>query len=215
MIMGPVLRIRAAVAWLGFCILFAGSSAHANLIANSGFEATQYGAGYYAYPNATLDSWTYSGQAGLLNASGSNAWYSGSGPTGFGGDQYAFVQTTGSISQTFTSAAGTYALSFLDTGRTAGCCNGDQTFDVYIDASLVGAYSTSPNGAFSQQIIQSLALSAGSHTLTFEGTDPGGGDVTSFIDNVNLTQVPEPNSLALLAVAITGLVAFRRRRTLS
>ena len=191
----------------------AGAPARAGIILNSGFESTQYGTGYYAYPNTTLDSWTYTGQSGLINASGSSAWYAGSGPTGFGGNQYAFVQTTGSISQSFSSVAGSFSLSFLDAGRTANCCNGNQTFQVLIDSTVLGTFSTTSNGLFALQNIPLISLTAGQHTLAFAGTDPGGGDVTSFIDNVNLTaSVPEPSSILIFGSALFGLAVFFRRR---
>jgi hypothetical protein len=200
-----------------FCVaivsVMAGASARAGIILNSGFEATQYGAGYFAYPNATVDNWTYSGLSGLINASGGSAWYVGSGPTGFGGDQYAFIQSTGSISQTFTSGAGLFSLSFLDTGRTSSCCNGSQTFQVLIDGTVLGTFSTTASGAFALQNIPSISLTAGQHTLAFDGTDPGGGDVTSFIDTVNLTaSVPEPSSAVLFGLALCGVAGLYRRR---
>jgi hypothetical protein len=200
-----------------FCVaivsVMVGAPARAGIIVNSGFEATQYGTGYFAYPNATVDNWTYSGQSGLLNALGGNAWYAGSGPTGFGGDQYAFIQTTGSISQTFTSGAGVFSLSFLDTGRTSSCCNGNQTFQVLIDSTVIGTFSTTANGLFALQNIPLISLTAGQHTLAFDGTDPGGGDVTSFIDNVNLTSaVAEPSSAVLFGFALCGVAVLYRRR---
>lgn len=191
----------------------AGAPARAGIILNAGFEATQYGTGYYTYPNTTLDNWTYTGQSGLINASGTSAWYTGSGPTGFGGNQYAFVQTTGSISQSFSSVAGSFSLSFLDAGRTASCCSGNQTFQVLIDSIVLGTFSTTANGLFAAQNIPLIYLTAGQHTLAFAGTDPGGGDVTSFIDNVNLTaSVPEPSSLLLFGSALFGVALLFRRR---
>ncbi len=195
--------------------LFAAAPAQANLIANGSFEATQYGAGYYAYPAATLDSWTYTLGGGILNASAGSAWYIGSGPSGFDGDQYAFLQGTGStISQNFTSGDGAFELTFLDAGRSFfGPYNGDQTFQVWIDGNLLGTFSTVSNSNFALQAINNIDLTAGSHTLMFLTLNPLGGDETAFVDNINLTEVPEPATIALFGAGLIGFgLLYRRRR---
>jgi hypothetical protein len=46
---------------------------------------------------------------------------------------------------------------------------------------------------------------------TGPGADPG-ASVDYYLDNIVLSQIPEPNSLALLAVVGFGLLAQRRRR---
>jgi hypothetical protein len=193
-------------------VLFAAVPAQANLIVNGGFEQTQYSAGYYAYPNGTLDGWTYNGSA-ILNASGASAWYIGSGPSGFEGDQYMALQGTSSLSQGFNSDGGTFELSFLDAGRSGfGPYNGDQTFQVWIDSTLIGTFSTVSNSNFVLQIINGIVLTSGYHTLTFLGIDPLGGDETAFLDDINLTQVPEPSTIALFGAALLAFGAFYRRR---
>jgi hypothetical protein len=192
--------------------LFTAAPAQANLIVNGGFEQTQYSAGYYAYPNGTLDGWTYGGSA-ILNASGGSAWYIGSGPSGFEGDQYMALQGTSSLSQTFNSNGGAFDLSFLDAGRSGfGPYNGDQTFQVWIDSTLLGTFSTVSNSNFTLQMINDIILSAGYHTLTFLGIDPNGGDETAFLDDIQLNEVPEPSALAVFGAALLAFGAFYRRR---
>ncbi|MDB5396576.1 MAG: putative exosortase interaction domain protein [Rhodospirillales bacterium] len=197
---------------MGFTALtLLASPAFANLLVNSDFEATQYAAGSYQYLNGLVDSWTYAGNSGVLNVQAANR-FNDVNPSGYSGNQYGFVQTTGAISQSFTSASGIFSLSFLDAGRVASCCGGNQSFAVLIDSTIFGTFTTTNSGTFTQQMIASLSLSAGTHTLMFEGLDPGGGDVTSYIDRVNLTQVPEPSSIALLGAGLSGIAALRRRR---
>ena len=213
--MYTIFTIARSVAVILMAVMASSSSAWAGLLANGDFEATQYAAGTYTYPHGTVDGWAYAGDSGIINVQAPNPFNSpNASPTGYDGNQYGFVQTTGTISQSFNSSGGVFSLSFLDAGRLAPCCNGSQSFEVLIDDDVVGTFSTTNNGVFAQQMISSISLDAGSHTLMFEGLDPGGGDVTSYIDNVNLTQVPEPSSFALLGVGLGGIAAFglRRRR---
>lgn len=65
-------------------------------------------------------------------------------------------------------------------------------------------------------------LAAGTHVIDFFASGTGwqaGGDESWAIDNVNVsgrlvstTDVPEPGSMALVALAVAGLAATRRRR---
>ena len=199
--------------------LLASLPAHANEIANGGFEAPALTTGQYVYPIATLSSWAFGADTGVINASGASSWYGSTSPSGFAGAQYAFVQRAGTLSQTFTvSATGDFDLTWLEGSRpNLGRFNGLQTYQVLLDGTPEGSFST-PNGEnFTSHSVTGLSLIAGStHVLTFQGRTET--DSTAFIDQVTLatnvvaTNVPEPASLAVMATALGSLVVARRRR---
>jgi hypothetical protein len=196
-------------------LLAAGSASASELITNGGFENPNIGVSNYTYPGTTLDGWTYGGSA-LVNAQGSSAWYGGSAPSGFGGDQFAALQATSSLSTTFTTSGGTLDLSWLNAGRPYfGCCNGDQTYSVEINGTQVGSnFSTLSGESFTPESLTLVGLSKGSYTLTFQGL--ANADETSFIDNVSITTsaVPEPAAWAVMLVGfgVVGAAMRTQRR---
>jgi hypothetical protein len=195
----------------------AGSAQAAELIVNGSFEAPAIGGGNYTYPATTLDSWTYRGTA-LVGATGANAWYGNAPPAGQDGDQFAALQSTGTLSQTFTMVGSTLDLSWLDAGRPSfGCCNGDQSYQVSLNGDVLGTYSTTSGEAFSAHDLVVHGLnSGGAYTLTFTGQATS--DETSFIDNVSgVGGVPEPAAWALMILGFGGVGAVLRgqRRALA
>jgi hypothetical protein len=198
------------------------TAARADLITNGGFETGQLSNGGYVYENGTFNSWTYSGNAVLINTTGGNPWISPNSQTGFGGDQVVGVQTTGSIAQTFTaSITGSYMVSWLDAGRINYFGSaGAQTYLVSLvdntTALTVSSLSlnTTSGSVFSAESLTGLlSLKAGdSYTLTFKGQDTA--DETALIDNVSVSQVPEPATLTLFGAGLAGLGWMRRRKAI-
>lgn len=206
---------------------FAASNAGAaELIINGGFESPALSSGYnfgpdalqpasnYVYPGysapQTVDGWTYSGGVGLIDTSqGSNAWYGSTSPSGYGGNQYAFVQGQSTLLETFTStSAGSATLSWLDAGRPDfGSYGGDQTYEVIFNNALVGTFSTLSGQNFTPEMLSVLLL-AGSNTLEFVGQSAS--DNTAFIDNVSIS-VPELSTWVLLSTGFAAL-AFAGHR---
>jgi hypothetical protein len=193
------------------------------LIANGGFEAPATASapgsyGSYAYPEGTLGGWTFQG-AGLIDAVSATPWFGGNPPQGYAGQQYGFVQSTGTLSQVFTAdVAGVLALSWLEGSRPfmyGGCCNGDQSYEVWLDTTLLGSFSTASGQDFLARSLDGPVLTAGSsYTLRFKGLSTG--DNTVFLDNVSASitptgAVPEPASWALF-IAGFGLVGLAARR---
>jgi hypothetical protein len=213
-----------ATALLGVMV----SAGHADLITNGDFEnpalnnSPVFGSppsiqfSNYVYPNQTVASWTYVGGSGLIDTSqGSNAWYGPTSPGGFSGNQYAFVQGSGSLSQTFNSAlSGLTTVSWLEGSRPdQGCCNGNQTYEVLLNGSLIYT-NTTPNGQNFLAMSAIGSLIAGFNTIEFLGLSPD--DSTVFLDNVSVAAVPEASTWAMMILGFfgVGLAAYRRKSKL-
>ncbi len=162
-------------------------------ILNFGFETP--GVGTYQY-NPSGGSWTFSAQSGA-NGSGISANGSAftignaSAPQGF---QVAFIQGTGSISQTLIGliAGAIYQVTFAAAQRNNiyGAQTG-QTWQLKIDGTTIGTYA--PPQTATNYLTYSASFSpasSGSHTLTFTGSNANGGDNTVFLDNVQLSFAP-------------------------
>jgi hypothetical protein len=149
-------------------------------IANAGFEAPAVGNGAFAY-NPTDTAWTFTGGAGV---SGNGSGFTAGNPDAPDGTQVAFLQGSGSLTQTLNLAAGTYTISFQAAQRQNYQAS-SQTFQVLIDGTVVGTFTPSDT-AYASFTTDSFTLAAGSHTLTFVGVNPNGGDNTAFIDAVSL-----------------------------
>jgi RHS repeat-associated protein len=152
-------------------------------VAGGGFEAPAVAPGNFTYAPAG-SAWTFTGSAGL--AANGSAFTSGNPPAPEGG-QVAILQGTGGISQTLTLAAGTYAVTVQAAQR--GNWGGPQTFQVLVDGTAVGTVTTA-GAAYAGYATASVTVAAGSHTLTFQGLNPGGGDNTALLDQVQLLAVP-------------------------
>lgn len=170
----------------------------------------------YVYPGlggtATFGSWTYNPSAGIINVDyPPNAWFPSGAPTGYAGSQFAFIQGGGSLTQEFDASAGASTLSWLEGSRPdLGCCNGLQTYEVILNGNSLGSFST-PNGENFTLRTLSVTLLATDNTLVFKGlTDR---DSTAFIDQVNLSAVPEASTWAMMILGFlgVGLIAYRRK----
>ena len=163
------------------------------VLQDGGFEAPNLGQGNYEYsPSGT--PWVFSaaspngtGGDGIANnASG----FTSANPNAPEGDQVAFLQSReGSsgqtISQTFDTPAGNYAIDF-DAAQRGNGNSDNQTFEVLLDGNVVGRYEPSGTNyaAFSTS---TLAIAAGAHTLTFEALNSHNStDATALIDDVTL-----------------------------
>jgi hypothetical protein len=96
----------------------------------------------------------------------------------------AFLQQTGSISQSVTLAAGTYQLTF-DAAQRGNYQASTQTFQVRVDGTSVGTFTPSRT-SYSALTTSTFIVTAGSHTLQFVGLDPKGGDNTTLLDQVSI-----------------------------
>ncbi len=152
-------------------------------VGDSGFEAVPAGSGFVVNP--TGSAWTFSSGSGVT---GNNSPFTSGNPNAPQGQQVAFVQNTGTITQSVANlAAGNYQISFQAAQR--GNYGGFQTLQVLVDGSAVGTIT--PSGtSYATYTTSIFAVAAGTHTISFVGLTPTTGDSTAFIDNVNLAFAP-------------------------
>jgi hypothetical protein len=150
----------------------------------AGFEAPALAAGTFSTAPAG-SPWTFAGSAGIAsNGSG----FTSANPPAPQGTQVAFLQNTGSVQQSINvTTAGTYAVDFFAAQR-GGFNTSAQTFRVLVDGIEVGRF-TPAGAAYSFQTTSTFAVSAGAHTIRFEGLNPNSGDNTALIDDVFLQLV--------------------------
>ena len=159
-------------------------------LSDAGFESPSLGSGTdsYAYDPANTP-WSYSGDAGVTGNDSAFTWDNPDAPEG---TQVAFLQDTGSFSQTVAGlAAGSYELSF-DVAR-----RGYQA----VVSGLPGPRRRHRHrhlhpcaNSYYPLTTATFTVAAGSHTVTFQGLDSAGGDNTDFIDDVQLTSPTEPQT---------------------
>lgn len=217
------------------CVLVCGSAQAQNLLQDAGFETTSIafvnrnigGGTSFAYPLGYYNGWTYAGRAesgsGLVNGSSTNGILAFGQPTGYGGRQYAFLQASSTLSQSFTtSTAGILNISWLEASRSGNITipdTGEQRYRVQIDGVVYGESSTLTGQNFrSLSLTSAVPVAAGNHTLTFAGLSRPSH--TAFIDNVSVTlaplaAVPEPETWALttMGIGLMGALLRRRKRT--
>jgi hypothetical protein len=145
----------------------------------------------------TGSPWTFAGSAGVAGNGSPVTWGNPPAPQG---TQVAWEQNGGSISQSVTFAAGSYAIS-LDAAQR-GNYPSHSTIQVQIDGQTVG--SITPSGtSYALYTAGSFTVAAGSHTLQFVGVGVGGS--TALLDQVSIaasggTSPANPN-LALSGTA--------------
>jgi hypothetical protein len=166
-----------------------------------------------ANASASAGPWTYtdpaSGGAGLIaNTGPDNAFYGSAPPTGFVGNQFAFVQSGGSFSQTFAATPGAGVISWLEVNRPN--FGGTESYAVFLNGAPLGTFLGTA-GPFT--LVTTPAALLGSNTLLFQGLTTT--DSTVFIDEVSATAAtPLPAALPLFAggLGVLGLLAQRRKR---
>jgi hypothetical protein len=153
-------------------------------IGDPDFGQAVVGTGNFEY-DPTGSAWTFSGGSGV---SGNDSGFTAGNPPAPLGSQVGFLQTTGSFTQTVTGwAAGTYVITFYAAQRENHQAS-EQNFEVLIDGTVVGSFTPSGTSYKSYATAQ-FAVTAGAHTITFEGLDSAGGDNTAFVDAVVATPV--------------------------
>jgi hypothetical protein len=215
--------IKNILAAAAFGVAAMGAHASANLLTDGNFESTGesfsssssycYGSAVGARtcgsaPAYAVNGWSGTGDVVYLS-SDSNAWQYPDSQSHAGidlGDVVAGVQNVSTLTSDFVFTKGQeYLLTWVSTNRGYG---DDQSYSVQaggvVDPKTI---TTSANG-WNTYSFEFVAANTG--PLTFTGLSTS-GDHTSFIDNVQLSAVPEPTSLLMMAFGTLGLLAWRRR----
>lgn len=185
--------------------------------------------------NPPTSPWDFSGGAGIVGQQSAFAAET----VATDGSQLGYLQGTASVAQNVIDPAltplngETLFLSFDAAGRISNATNGVVTASIFDvgggNGQSIGTFdipigTVSPNPALNG--LRVLSRYEASFTMPNFGdrfriqlshSNPGGGDVSSIIDNIQLTTastiaVPEPTSLSLLGLAAFGMVLRRKKR---
>lgn len=155
-------------------------------VANPGFETPSTATFQY---NPADASWSFSPQAG---SSGSGvarnaSLFTTGNPNAPEGVQVAFLQSTGSVTQTVTGLVPgmRYHLLFSAAQRAVHV-NGGQTWNVTLDGTSVASFKPGATATAYTGYAASFTATAASHAIAFVGTNTNGGDNTVFIDDIRL-----------------------------
>ncbi len=155
-------------------------------IADPNFTQVNVGTGSSAYAyNPTGSPWTFSNlsYANGSGLAGNNSAFTWGNPNAPVGTQVAFVQGTGTITQTVNNwSAGSYTLSFSAAERgNYGVSRED--FKVLVDGQTVGTFLPTLT-SYQTFSTSTFTVSAGAHTIEFVGIDSAGNDNTVFLGQV-------------------------------
>jgi len=151
-------------------------------IGDPGFEQPAVGTGAFKY-DPTGSPWVFTGGSGI---SGNNSGFTSGNPPAPQGVQVAFLQGTGSFTQSVANwAAGSYVLLY-DAAQRGNFGVSKENFEVLIDGSVVGTFTPSST-SYQGYSTAAFTVTAGAHTIEFKGLDSAGGDNTAFIDAVSIS----------------------------
>jgi hypothetical protein len=147
-----------------------------------GFETPVVGGGKFQY-GPSGSPWAFVGGAGIAG----NASAFGN-PPAPEGQQTAFVQQTGSLSQPVAGwQAGTRYTLTLDAAQRSFHGANTQSIQVSVGGQAVGTVTPTSTG-YAPYSLTFTAPTSGTLALAFTGLNPQGGDNTAFLDNVQVTQ---------------------------
>ncbi len=181
-------------------------------VPNFGFETPSEGTGSSAYQyNPSGASWTFtpSSSNGGSGITANNTIFSSSNSPAPQGVQVAFIQRTGTMSQSLSGfvPGATYTVTFSAAERGTTNVAG-QTWNVTLNGTTIASYAPGQAATAYTNYTAAFTATAATNTLAFVGTDTGSGDNTVFIDNVVITASPPAVPSGLTAAAGTGQVVL-------
>ncbi|MFO0956219.1 MAG: DUF642 domain-containing protein [Isosphaeraceae bacterium] len=153
-------------------------------VLQGGFELPPQSGGYTYRPAGS--AWSFAGNSGL-SANGT-AITSGN-PAAPEGAQVAFIQGTGSISQSSPGwSAGQYVIRLIAAQR--GNVSGNNAdFQLLVDGNVVGSIRP-VGGAYAAYTSDPFVVAAGTHAFGIRGVNSAGGDNTALIDGFAVQATP-------------------------
>ncbi len=195
----------------------------ATSLTNGSFESPGIGTGVGAYQEgATASGWTLI--PGLLKDINTNNNTGGGGIVGNGsaygnvnapdGTQAGLLKGAGGMEQIVGGfeAGKQYSISFYSAGRADA---GPNPFEVLLDGTALtfsGSTTVTPVNNVYNLYSSTFAATGNTMTLTFLSTLTTAVDLSSYVDNVQITMIPEPGTLALSGIGLIGLLAYAWRK---
>ena len=179
---------------------------------NGGFEIPNFAKGGWNYETNYLDGggWYFSPQTSFNIGAGTASAGSPWGGAAFAGNQFAYVQRSGFISQTLQNltVGKKYYVTFEDATRPGF---GSHGLRVMVDNTQI-MNTISNSNAWQLRQTSSFTATSSSMTLAFDGIDAN-ADASSLLDDVRVIQaVPEPSGVTFGIGCALVLIALRRQR---
>jgi Big-like domain-containing protein len=191
---------------------FTVSAPPAGNVVDGGFEQPMLAANAFQAASGTTitgSPWNYAGANGSRGLATNNSPFTAQTGPAPSGNQVAFIQGDGTVSQTVSSmAAGNYQVSLKAVLRKEN--HNPLGTKLAIEVDGVARWSGTPPGAiYATYTTPTFALAAGSHTITVRGTNNFPGyDNTVFVDTVAVSAIVNPAPTVSISVTpSTGLTA--------